>query len=147
MVTCPFTGELLAAVPAIRPDVTVIHAQKADRKGNVLIWGIVGVQKEAVLAAKRSIVTVEEIVDQLDGHSNACFFRAGWSLQYVWSPRVPIRRMRRVITIGIINFYQSWDKISRSREEFSRWMELNVLSHSPGGEPRREATSETAEVT
>jgi glutaconate CoA-transferase subunit A len=60
-VTCPFTGERLAAVPAIRPDVAVIHALKADRAGNVLIEGIVGVQKEAVLAAKRSLVTVEEI--------------------------------------------------------------------------------------
>src|SRR5580692_10010382 len=62
-VTCPFSGEQLAAVPAHRPDVAVIHALKADRAGNVLIEGIVGVQKEAVLAAKRSIVTVEEIVD------------------------------------------------------------------------------------
>ena len=62
-IECPFTGEKLAAIPAIRPDVTVIHAQKADRKGNVLMWGVVGVQKEAVLAAKRVIVTVEEIVD------------------------------------------------------------------------------------
>src|SRR6201986_2668072 len=52
-IECPFTGERLAAIPAIRPDVTVIHAQKADRKGNVLMWGVVGVQKEAVLAAKR----------------------------------------------------------------------------------------------
>src|SRR5215471_8397785 len=58
-IDCPFTGERLAAVPAIRPDVTIIHAQKADRKGNVLLWGILGVQKEAVLAAKRAIVTVE----------------------------------------------------------------------------------------
>jgi len=62
-IECPFTGEKLAAIPAIRPDVTVIHAQKADRKGNVLMWGVVGVQKEAVLAAQRVIVTVEEIVD------------------------------------------------------------------------------------
>jgi glutaconate CoA-transferase subunit A len=45
-VTCPFTGEVLAAVPSVRPDVTVIHAQKADRKGNVLLWGILGVQKK-----------------------------------------------------------------------------------------------------
>ena len=66
-IQCPFTGEVLAAVPAIRPDVTVIHAQKADRKGNVLIWGVLGVQKEAVMAAKRAIVTVEEIVDDLQG--------------------------------------------------------------------------------
>ncbi|HXR12850.1 MAG TPA: CoA-transferase, partial [Gaiellaceae bacterium] len=58
-VTCPFTGEELAAVPAQRPDVAVIHAQRADRQGNVQMWGILGVQKEAVLAASRSIVTVE----------------------------------------------------------------------------------------
>src|ERR1700719_3873109 len=71
-ITCPFTGELLAAVPAIRPDVAIIHAQKADRKGNVLIWGIVGVQKEIVLAARRSIVTVEEIVDRPDPPPHPC---------------------------------------------------------------------------
>ena len=62
-VTCPFTGEELACIPALRPDVTIIHAQKADREGNVLIEGIVGVQKEAALAARRAVVTVEEIVD------------------------------------------------------------------------------------
>ena len=62
-VTCPFTGEELAAVPALRPDVGIIHAQRADRSGNVLVEGIVGVQKEVVLAAARSVVTVEEVVD------------------------------------------------------------------------------------
>jgi glutaconate CoA-transferase subunit A len=51
-ITCPFTGEKLAATPAINPDVAIIHAQRADRQGNVLIEGIVGIQKEAVLAAK-----------------------------------------------------------------------------------------------
>src|SRR5689334_6794883 len=64
-VTCPFTGEELAAVKAINPDVTIIHAQRADRAGNVQLWGITGVQKEAVLAARRSLVTVEEVVDEL----------------------------------------------------------------------------------
>ena len=53
-------------MPALDPDVSIIHAQRADREGNVQIWGITGVQKEAVLAAKRSLVTVEEIVDELD---------------------------------------------------------------------------------
>jgi glutaconate CoA-transferase subunit A len=71
-IQCPFTGEELSAVPAVRPDVTVIHAQKADRKGNVLLWGIAGVQKEAVLAAKRAIVTVEEQVDAHYAPSNVC---------------------------------------------------------------------------
>ena len=72
-IECPFTGERLAAVPAIRPDVTFIHAQKADRKGNVLVEGIVGMQKEAVLAARRAVVTVEEVVDDFDDlHPNLC---------------------------------------------------------------------------
>src|ERR1700760_1248492 len=65
-VTCPFTGEVLTAVPALRPDVAVIHAQQADRKGNVRMWGITGVQKEAVLAAERSLVTVEEVVEDFE---------------------------------------------------------------------------------
>ena len=72
-VTCPFTGEVLAAVPSVRPDVTFIHAQKADRKGDVLVEGIIGIQKEAVLAAKRAVVTVEEVVDDFDDlHPNLC---------------------------------------------------------------------------
>src|SRR5512132_381293 len=65
-VTCPFTGEELAAVPALRPDVGIVHAQQADRAGNVQLWGITGVQKETVLASQRAIVTVEEIVPELE---------------------------------------------------------------------------------
>jgi glutaconate CoA-transferase subunit A len=65
-VTCPFTGEKLAAVRALNPDVGIVHAQRADRAGNVQLWGITGVQKETVLASSRSLVTVEEIVDELE---------------------------------------------------------------------------------
>jgi len=82
-ITCPFTGETLAAVPAHRPDVTIIHAQKADRAGNVLIEGIVGVQKEAVLAAKRSIVTVEEIVDAFEGVGTNAVILPSWTVNAV----------------------------------------------------------------
>src|SRR5919199_1818472 len=64
-ITCPFTGERLAAVPALRPDVGIVHAQRADRAGNVLLEGVVGVQKEVVLASRRGVVTVEEVVDDL----------------------------------------------------------------------------------
>ena len=70
-ITCPFTGERLTAVAALNPDVAIIHAQQADRAGNVQFWGIAGVQKEAVLAARRSLVTVEEIVDSLDPRPGA----------------------------------------------------------------------------
>jgi glutaconate CoA-transferase, subunit A len=65
-ITCPFTGEVLTAVPALRPDAAVVHAQRADRAGNVQLWGIIGVHKEAVLASSRSLVTIEEIVEKLD---------------------------------------------------------------------------------
>src|SRR5471032_3576947 len=80
-ITCPFTGEELAAVPAHRPDVAVIHAQRADRAGNVLIEGVLGVQKEAVLAAKRSVVTVEEIVDDLGERSLNAVLLPHWTVR------------------------------------------------------------------
>ena len=78
-ITCPFTGETLTAVSALRPDVAVIHAQRADRTGNVQLWGITGVQKEAVLASARSVVTVEEIVDELDPRPGAVVL-PGWTV-------------------------------------------------------------------
>ena len=81
-ITCPFTGETLTAVAAIRPDVAVIHAQRADRSGNVQFWGIAGVQKEAVLASQRSVVTVEEIVDRLDPRPGAMVLPS-WTVSYV----------------------------------------------------------------
>ena len=63
-VRCPYTGEMLATVPALNPDVTIIHAQRADREGNTQIWGLIGVQKEAAFASRRVIVVVEELVDE-----------------------------------------------------------------------------------
>ena len=63
-VTCPYTGEVLATVPALNPDVTIIHAQRADAGGNTQVWGLLGVQKEAAFASKRVIVVVEELVDE-----------------------------------------------------------------------------------
>ncbi len=81
-VTCPFTGETLTAVAALRPDVAVIHAQRADRLGNVQFWGITGVQKECVLAAARSVVTVEEIVGELDPRPGAVVLPS-WAVSYV----------------------------------------------------------------
>jgi glutaconate CoA-transferase subunit A len=133
-VTCPFSGELLAAVPAIRPDVTVIHAQKADRKGNVLIWGIVGVQKEAVLAAKRSIVTVEEIVDRLEQPPNACVLPSWVVTAVCLVPGGAYPSYAQGYYERDNKFYQSWDRISRSRDEFLAWMDANVLRESTGSD-------------
>jgi glutaconate CoA-transferase, subunit A len=63
-VQCPYTGDQLATVPALNPDVTIVHAQRADASGNTQIWGLYGVQKEAAFAAERVIVVVEELVEE-----------------------------------------------------------------------------------
>ena len=63
-ITCPFTGEVLAAVPALNPDVTIVHVQRADAQGNAQVWGLLGVQKEAAFASERVIVVAEELVDE-----------------------------------------------------------------------------------
>lgn len=132
-ITDPFTGEALAAIPAIRPDVAMIHAQKADRHGNVLIEGILGVQKEAVLAAKRSVVTVEEIVDDLRGnvHVNACVL-PNWAVTAI--AKVP-GGAHPSYAHGYYPrdnaFYKAWDAIARERDTFRAWMEEHVMNVGP----------------
>lgn len=128
-ITCPFTSEVLAAVPAIRPDVTIIHAQRADRKGNVLIEGIVGVQKEAVLAAKRSIVTVEEIVDELTPPSPNSVVLPSWAITAVSHvPGGAFPSYAHGYYPRSNAFYIGWDDIARDRDSFTAWIKENVLA-------------------
>jgi glutaconate CoA-transferase subunit A len=131
-IACPFTGEKLAAVPSIKLDVAVVHAQKADRKGNVLFEGIVGVQKEAVLTAKRSIVTVEEIVDDLEPHSPNAVMLPSWTISAV--VQVP-GGAHPSYAQGYYKrdnaFYIAWDKIARDRDSFLAWMDENVMRKGP----------------
>lgn len=131
-VQCPFTGEQLAAVPAIRPDVAFIHAQKADRKGNVLIEGIVGVQKEAVLAARRSVVTVEEVVDDLRGlHPNLCVLPS-WTISAIAVVPGGAHPSYTHGHYGRDNAaYIEWDAVSADRDRFREWMQANVIEASP----------------
>jgi glutaconate CoA-transferase subunit A len=121
-VTCPFTGEELAAVAAVNPDVTVIHAQQADRAGNVQLWGLTGVQKEAVLSARRALVTVEEIVDGLEPGPGRVVLPA-WALTAV--ALVP-GGARPSYAAGYSerdnDFYRRWDAISRDRATFTAWL-------------------------
>ncbi|PYS30990.1 MAG: 3-oxoadipate--succinyl-CoA transferase subunit A [Acidobacteria bacterium] len=125
-IECPFTGERLAAVPAIRPDVTIVHAQKADRRGNVLMWGVVGVQKEAILAAKRAIVTVEEFVDRLEAPPNSVVLPS-WIVSAVCQvkggafPSYAQGYYKRNNA-----FYKQWDKIAVDRDTFKSWIERHV---------------------
>jgi glutaconate CoA-transferase, subunit A len=125
-VTCPFTGEQLAAVPAMRPDVTVIHAQRADRDGNVQIWGIIGVQKEAALAAHRAIVTVEEIVDDLEPRPGAVVLPT-WVLAAVCEvPDGAHPSFAMGYSTRDNDFYRAWDEISRDRDSFTAWIDAHV---------------------
>lgn len=125
-ITCPFTGERLTAVAALRPDVTIIHAQRADRAGNVQLWGITGVQKEAVFAATRSLVTVEEIVETLDPVPGATVLPA-WVVTAV---AVVPGGARPSYAQGYYDrdntAYVGWEAISRDRERFLAWLESEV---------------------
>lgn len=126
-VTCPFTGEELAAVKAVNPDVTVIHAQLADRDGNVMLWGITGVQREAVLAAQRAIVTVEEVVDEFPEHTGAVIL-PNWVLSAVSVvPGGAWPSYAAGYSVRDNDFYQQWDAVSRDRAAFLRWAEANGL--------------------
>jgi glutaconate CoA-transferase, subunit A len=127
-VTCPFSGEQLAAVPALRPDLAIIHAQRADRAGNVLLEGIVGVQKEVVLAAGRALVTVEEVVDDLRAPSPNSVVLPHWTISAIV---VAPGGARPSYAHGYYRrdnaFYTAWDTISRDRTTFQGWMQTHVL--------------------
>jgi glutaconate CoA-transferase, subunit A len=133
-IACPFTGEELMAVPALKPDVAIIHAQQADRSGNVALWGITGIQKEAVLSARRSIITVEEVVEEFEPHPHQ-----------IALPSVAVGAI--AIVPGGAHpsyahgyyprdnaFYEAWDPISRDRETFHEWIERHVLGTGDFGE-------------
>ena len=131
-VTCPFTGETLAAVPAHRPDVAVIHALRADRAGNVLLEGILGVQKEAVLAARRSIVTVEEVVDDFGPRNLNAVILPGWTVGAIAQvPGGAYPSYAQGYYKRDNAFYIAWDPIARTRETFLAWMKQNVLDQGP----------------
>ena len=133
-ITCPFTSEQLAAVPAVNPDVTVIHAQQADRQGNVGLWGITGVQKEAVLAARHAVVTVEEIVDELTLGVGGIVLPS-WVIDAVCvvpngaAPSYALGYYERDNA-----FYEAWDPISRERESFLAYLEEHVYGSAAAPE-------------
>ncbi len=130
-VTCPYTGEVLATVPAIRPDVAVIHALKADRAGNVLLEGIVGVQKEAVLAAGRAVVTVEEVVEDFGPRSANAIILPAWTVSAVCVvPGGAFPSYAHGYYKRANSFYKAWDPIARDRETFLAWLCEHVLART-----------------
>jgi glutaconate CoA-transferase subunit A len=135
-VTCPFTGEKLAAVPALRPDVGIVHAQQADRCGNVQLWGISGVQKETVLASARSLVTVEEVVDELEPRPGAVVL-PGWAIDAVaLAPGGAHPSYAQGYYDRDNAFYVGWDAVSRDRERFADWMREHIVETADVAEYR-----------
>jgi len=134
-IVCPFTGETLTAVSALRPDVAVVHAQRADRQGNVQYWGITGIQKEAVLASSRSVVTVEEIVDALEPQPGAVVLPT-WSVSYVaLAPGGAHPSYALGYSARDNDFYLAWDQISRDRQKFAAWLEEYVYGRGAEADP------------
>ena len=126
-IKCPFTGERLTAVRAVNPDVAVIHAQQADHQGNVMLWGLSGVQKEAVLAAERAIVTVEELVDELEPRPHSVILPS-WVITAVCVvPGGSAPSYAAGYSVRDNDFYSEWDEIARDRDRFTEWMREHVL--------------------
>ena len=131
-IACPFTGEELAAVPALRPDAAIVHALRADRAGNVLIEGIVGIQKQVVLAARRALVTVEEIVDDFGPRSPNAVILPSWTVTAIACvpggahPSYAHGYYKRDNAT-----YKAWDAIARNRDTFLAWMQANVIEKGP----------------
>jgi glutaconate CoA-transferase subunit A len=129
-ITCPFTREDLAAVAAHRPDVGVIHAQQGDRDGNVQLWGILGVQKEAIFASARSLVTVEEIVEELEPRPGGVVIPS-WTIDAIAvAPGGAHPSYAHGYYERDNDFYVQWDAISRDRDQFAAWIERHVLGTS-----------------
>jgi glutaconate CoA-transferase subunit A len=127
-VQCPYTGEQIGTVPALNPDVTILHAQTADRQGNVLIEGIVGAQKEAALAARTLIVTVEGMVDNIGAAMNAIVLPYWVVTAIAVVPRGAFPSYAHGIYARDNAFYRNWDHIARDRDAFARWMERHVVN-------------------
>jgi len=128
-IVCPFDGQTLYAVPSITPDVAILHAQRADRYGNVQAWGLAGVQKEAAFASRHVIVTVEEIVssDVIRSDPNRTLL-PGLKVSAICP--VPFGAHPSYVQ-GYYDrdtdFYLKWDEISRDPEKLQQWLREWVI--------------------
>jgi glutaconate CoA-transferase subunit A len=140
-VSCPFTGQRLTAVRALNPDVSVIHAQQADERGNIMLWGLAGVQKEAVLAASRAVVTVEQVVPTLEPRPHAVVLPS-WVIDAVAVvPGGAWPSYAAGYSVRDNDFYAAWDRISRDRDQFLAWMRDQVLDRPHGTRPDPRTTT------
>jgi glutaconate CoA-transferase, subunit A len=124
-VQCPYTGESLATVPALNPDVTIVHAQRADAQGNAQIWGLLGVQKEAAFASERVIVVIEELVDErvIRSDPNRTLIPAAIVSAVVVEPWGAHPSYAQGYYDRDNDFYIGWDAISRDRAELASYLD------------------------
>ncbi len=128
-VRCPFTNEELIAVRAITPDVAILHVQRADKEGNAHVWGNFGVMREAAFAAKKVILTCEEIVDHevilSDPNRNLIpgFVVSSVAHQPFGAHPSPTQGYTRRDD----DFYFEYHKATRTREGFEQWLATWVL--------------------
>ncbi len=124
-VACPYTGEALATVPALNPDVTIVHAQRADAQGNAQIWGLLGVQKEAAFASRRVIVVVEELVDEsvIRADPNRTLIPAMIVDAVVVEPWGSHPSYAQGYYDRDNDFYVAWESISREPARLKRYLD------------------------
>ncbi len=127
LLRCPFSDAPLNAVPAINPDVTILHAQQIDAAGNVLLRGILGATKEAAMAARCVLVTVEEQVETLRSEVNAVVLPAWLITAASVVPGGAYPSYAHGYYARDNSFYRAWDEIARERESFTAWMRAQVL--------------------
>jgi glutaconate CoA-transferase subunit A len=127
-VTDPYSGAVLNAVPALRPDVAIIHAQRADASGNTQIWGIIGEQKEAAFAARRVIVTAEEIVDEaiIRADPNRTILPAMLVNAVVHVPYAAHPSYTQGFYDRDNAFYLEWDRVSSDPARVRAWLDTWV---------------------
>ncbi len=141
-VTCPYTGEALATVPALNPDVTIVHAQRADAQGNAQIWGLLGVQKEAAFASQRVIVVVEELVDErvIRSDPNRTLIPAAIVSAVVVEPWGAHPSYAQGYYDRDNDFYVGWEAISRDRAELASYLDEFVYGVSDRGQYMQKQT-------
>lgn len=126
----PFGDEEITAVASVNPDITIIHAQQADRNGNVMLWGIVGVQKEAVFAARKVVITVEEIVDVFEPRLNAIILPSILISAICVVPRGASPSYALDYYERDNSQYIEWASISKERGDFESWIEREIFNDS-----------------
>jgi glutaconate CoA-transferase subunit A len=152
-ITCPYTGETLATVPALNPDVTIVHAQRADAAGNTQIWGLVGVQKEAAFASQRVIVVVEELVDTavIRADPNRTLIPGIVVSAVVVEPWGAHPSYAHGFYDRDNDFYVAWEEISRDARKLTAYLDEYVygvpdratyLAKQPGLGPRLRARAQ-----